>query len=63
MRKIGRKIAKPCAFLSFYHKLDFAVFFIAFSLFFLDVTIFKNLEGAPSIFQAWDIFGGGTLLR
>ena len=51
------------------HKPDFAGFsqgfhwlFMAFSQFFHGVTIFANLEVAPSIFQASDIFGGGTLL-
>ena len=69
MRKIGHKIAKPF-FLHFLHKPDFAGFsqgfhwlFMAFSRFFHGVTIFANLvEVAPSIFQALDIFGGGTLL-
>jgi hypothetical protein len=28
----------------------------------LCITIFANLEGASTIFQASDIFGGGTLL-
>ena len=40
----------------------FRGFFIAFSKFFHGVTIFANLKGAPSIFQAWDICGGGTFL-
>ena len=68
MRKIGHKIATPF-FLHFLHKPDFAGFsrgfhwlFMAFSQFFHGVTIFANLEVAPSIFQASDIFGGGTLL-
>ena len=63
MRNVGHKIAKP-AFLR-----GFSVFspgshgfFIAFSKFFHGVTIFANLKGAPSIFQAWDICGGGTFL-
>jgi hypothetical protein len=68
MRNGGDKIAKP----SFLHKPDFAGvhclftgfsrFFIAFQSFFHGVTIFANLKGAPSIFQAWDIFGGGIFL-
>jgi len=68
MRKIGHKIATPF-FCIFLHKPDFAGFsqgfhwlFMAFSQFFHGVTIFANLEVAPSIFQASDIFGGGTLL-
>ena len=68
MRKIGHKIAKPF-FLHFLHKPDFAGFsqgfhwlFMAFSRFFHGVTIFANLKGAPSIFQTWDICGGGTFL-
>ena len=32
------------------------------SKFFHGVTIFANLKGAPSIFQTWDICGGGTFL-
>ena len=72
MRKFGHKIARP----SLLHKPDFAgfftafshdfhCFFMAFSRFFHSVTMLANLEVAPSIFQAWDIFGGGggTFLR
>ena len=46
----------------------FQAVFTGFSWFFpvfftvSGVTIFANLEVAPSIFQALDIFGGGTLL-
>ena len=68
MRNVGHKIAKP----SFLRKPDFAGFqclFTEFSRFFHclfkvfhGVTIFANLKGAPSIFQAWDIFGGGIFL-
>ena len=66
MRKIGHKIATPF-FLHFLHKPGFSQgfhwLFMAFSRFFHGVTIFANLvEVAPSIFQALDIFGGGTLL-
>ena len=72
MRNGGDKIAKP----SFLHKPDFAGvhclftgfswgfhgFSLPFQSFFHGVTIFANLKGAPSIFQAWDIFGGGIFL-
>ena len=77
MRKMGHKIAKPF-FLHFLHKPDypdfagfsrpFHGFFTGFSwLFHVFFTVwchffFANLEVAPSIFQALDIFGGGTLL-
>ena len=37
-------------------------FSLPFQSFFHGVTIFANLKGAPSIFQAWDIFGGGIFL-
>ena len=69
MRNVGHKIAKP----SFLRKPDFAgfhclfhrvftVFSWLFQSFFTVSLIFANLEGAPPIFQVWDIFGGGTFL-
>jgi len=50
-----------CGFFTAFSR-GFHSFFIAFSRYFHGVTIFANLEVAPSIFQALDIFGGGTLL-
>ena len=38
------------------------LFHVFFTVSGVHVTIFANLEVAPSIFQALDIFGGGTLL-
>ena len=65
MRNVGHKIAKP----SFCANLILRVFTVfspgfhfTVSKFFHGVTIFANLKGAPSIFQAWDICGGGTFL-
>ena len=63
MRKIGHKIAKPFILHFLYKHLILRVFhsfFTGFSWPFHGVTIFANLEVAPSIFQALDIFGGGT---
>ena len=75
MRKFAYKITTSGRwFLLCSHKPDFAarafnglfthstLVFMASSRFFHGSTIFANLEGAPSIFQALDIFGGGTCL-
>ena len=37
-------------------------YFVAFSRIFHGFIIAANLEGTPSIFQAWDICGGGALI-
>ena len=68
-------VAKHCfsPFRPSHHRPDFAgfsrpfhgVFTVLswpFHVFFHGITIFANLEGASTIFQASDIFGGGTLL-